>query len=186
VSTDASDVMGSSGADTDDGEPREDLFDEDELQRLREEAARMVANGPLTLVDVSLDGRLDDGEELADGENEAFRDRVREALDDVPDTATDRQTGEATDHEPREGWSPEEVRFNTIWEEYDWSGAVSRTVLVGALAVSDHTAFGRNGAVRCIDVAVDDGALVDIKQNIAQDGEVVKKGGFLYGRGESR
>jgi hypothetical protein len=186
VSTDASDVMGGDTTDTADGQTREELFDEAELQRLCDEAARMVANGPLTVVDVSLDGRLDDDEQLADGENEAFRGRVREALDDVPDTATDRQTGAATDNEPRQGWSPEEVRFNAIWAEYGWSGAVSRTVLVGALAVSDHTAFGRNSALRCIDIAVDDGALVDIKQNIAQDGEVVQKGGFLYGRGESR
>jgi hypothetical protein len=117
VSIDASDVMGGSGADSDDGLPREELFDEDELQRLRTEATNMVRDGALDLSQVALDGRLEDGQELADGENDAFRESVREELEDTPDETV----RERHDHDEgaRDGWGPEEVDFDVLWDEYD-------------------------------------------------------------------
>lgn len=182
MSTDASDVMGGDTTDTEDRESREDLFDEDELQRLRTEAKNMVREGALDLSQVALDGRLEDGQQLADGENEAFRESVREELDDTPDE-TVRERHEH-DEGARDGWGPEDVDFDALWDEYGWYKPVGRTKLLGALQVSDHTAFNsENAALRCVKHALQTGALVDIPQNIPGKAEPKRNSKFRRGDG---
>jgi hypothetical protein len=183
VSTDASDVMGGDATDSDDGQTRAELFDEDELQRLRTEATNMVRQGTLDLAQVALDGRLEDGQQLADGENEAFRDSVREDLDETPEESV----RERHEHDAgaRDGWGPEDVDFDVLWDEYDWYKPVGRTKLLGALQVSDHTAFNsENGALRCVKHALQTGALVDIPQNIP--GKTDPKRNSKFRRGDGR
>ncbi|MUV87051.1 hypothetical protein GJ631_10840 [Natronomonas sp. CBA1123] len=183
MSTDASDSMGGTGADNDDGQPREELFDEPELQRLRTEAKNMVREGALDLAQVALDGRLEDGQQLAEGENEAFRESVREELDETPDE-TVRERHEH-DEGARDGWGPEDVDFDVLWDEYDWYKPVGRTKLLGALQVSDHTAFNsENAALRCVEYALETGKLVDIPQNIP--GKADPKRNSKFRRGDGR
>ncbi|WP_254841149.1 hypothetical protein [Natronomonas marina] len=158
---------------------REEAFRENELQRLRTEAARMVSDGTLRLEDVSLAGRLDDGQQLADGEEEAFREAVREAADEVPDRQ--RTTG-TEDSEPVDGWEPTEVEWVTIWDEFSLQTHVSRTELELALEVSDHTGFGRGGAGRAIQSAVEDGALVDTTPQLDHEDEPSKQPGLRFAR----
>lgn len=137
---------------------RQEFFDENELQSLRSEAAKMVVNGPLTLDDISLSGRLDDGKELVDGENDAFRASVEDALDDVPNR--DRSGGSAGD-ETNDGWRPTEVDFGAIWAEFDLPTKASRTQLELALDASRHTSFGPTSAAQALEYGVESGQLID-------------------------
>lgn len=164
---------------------RHDLFDEDELQRLRTEARKMVENGVVPLEAVSLDGQLNDGQELADGENDAFREAVQEELEDMPAREPTNAPNER--EEAGEGWRADEVKFRTIWHEFDFDEKVSRTQLEGALEVSEHTSLGTNGAGRAIDYGVDAGDLVDIPREMAMLGseETRTQTGVLYARGWS-
>jgi hypothetical protein len=59
-----------------------------------------------------------------------------------------------------------------------------RTKLLGALQVSDHTAFNsENAALRCVKHALETGALVDIPQNILDEPEPKRKSKFRRGDG---
>lgn len=165
----------------DEGATRFELFEENELQRLKTEAARMISNGIITLEDCSLSARVEDGETLAEGENEAFRADVREELDNLPSNgATEEEKAE-----DGEGWGPTEVDYATIWQEYGFGKKVSNTQLVGALAYSKHTSFGKGGARRCIEYGVEAGELIDIPRYMPEndEGETPELTGVLYARG---
>jgi hypothetical protein len=164
---------------------REEAFEADELQRLRQEAVTMVKDGVVPLEDISLASRLDDGQQLADGEDDAFRDAVAAELDKTPkhevsSTPNNReQTGE--------GWQADDVVFKTIWDEFNFSETVSRTQLEGALDVSDHTNLGGNGIDRAIEYGVETDQIVDIPREMASIGtdETTTRTGIMYACGWS-
>lgn len=160
---------------------RFEAFGEKTLQKLRSEAVQMVANGAITVDDISLHGRTGDGVELVDGENEAFREDVREQLDDtVEDDATADEEAEQG-----EGWGPTEVDFSSIWGEYNFPEKVSGTQLVGALAVSEHTSFANGGARRAIQYGVEADRIIDIPRRLPDDshGDEVVINGVMYALG---
>lgn len=173
---DAGDVM-SNGHDTE-AVTRFDAFSETELQTLRTEAVEMVANGAIAVEEISLDGRTDDGVTLADGENDAFRESVRDQLEDAPQ----RDATPEQEAEQGEGWGPTEVDFASIWDEYNFPEEVSDTQLVGALAVSDHTSFGTGGARRAIQYGVEADHLIDIPRRLPNDshGDEFLINGVMY------
>jgi hypothetical protein len=164
---------------------REEAFDADDLQSLRAEARKMVERGALPLEAVSLDGHLDDGQQLADGENEAFREAVAAELDDMP--AREPTNAPQEREAAGEGWTADDVVFKTIWDEFNFSKTVSRTQLEGALECSDHTSLGTNGAGRAIEAGVERGEIVDIPRETAALGtdETQTQTGVLYARGWS-
>lgn len=142
---------------------RFEAFTENEMQRHETEAAPMVARGVIPLEDVSLNGKLDEGETPADGELEAFREDVLEAVEDVPDSAL--TTDRTNDEEPREGWQPADVEFAAIWREFNLQDEVSRTQLELALDASSHTGFGNGLADAAIRQGVESVELVDTSED---------------------
>lgn len=181
---DASDMMASNENSESAGVTRLEAFSEKKLQKLRNEAVQGVAGGAYPLDVVSLDGHTGDGAELVDGENEAFRESVREQLGDgIDDEATEEEEAEEG-----EGWDPTEVDFNTIWNEYNFPKKVSNVQLTEALAVSDHTGFRRGGAERAIEYGIEAGTLIDIPRRLPDDcrGEEVVATGVMYAAGEER
>lgn len=181
---DASDVMSSDGHSESAETTRFDAFGEEKLQKLRSEAVQGVASGAYPLDAVSLDGHVGDGVELADGENEAFRESVREQLGD----AIDDEATKEEEAEEGEGWRPTEVDFNAIWDEYNFPEKVSNVQLTEALAVSDHTRFKGGGAERAIEYGIEAGALIDIPRRLPDDsrGEEIVATGVMYAAGEER
>jgi hypothetical protein len=159
---------------------REDLLSEEALAEERQQAAALVADGVLELESVGLDSHLEDGEVLAEGENDAFREAVAAELESVDTDSPDERQLRG------EHWRPDEVVFKTIWEEYNFPERVSHTQLSGALEYSDHTSFGDVGVEDAIDHGVETGQLVDIPRTLSErDGREYIEDGLLFARGWS-
>lgn len=179
---DAGDIM-SNGHSSDTAVTRTDALGEKKLQKLRTEAAEMIANGVIEMEDVTLDGHLGEGVTLAEGETDAFRESVREQLGDrIQEDATQEQEAEEG-----EGWDPTEVDFNAVWSEYNFPEKVSNVQLVEALAVSSHTGFKRGGAQRAIEYGIEAGTLIDIPRRLPDDshGDEIVVTGVMYAAGDA-
>lgn len=180
---DASDMMGGGNPVEEAGETRGELFTDAELQRYRKEAAEYVSDGVIPIDEVRLNGYLDEGQQLVDGENEAFRAAVLDEIDELPNQPTD----EHEESERGEGWDPTEVDFGVIWDEYSFPERVSDTQLKGALTYSKHTAFKGGGAERAIEYGTEAGTLYDVPRRFpggSKDDTVIMDGVMYEWGGE--
>ena len=167
----------------------EDLDDDqrDDYADLLSQAAQMVADGIAPIEETTPDPCLADNQEPTEAFIEQFREAVVETVEERDDSTAARNghslLGSSDDET---GWRPEEVDFTTIWHEYDFSTEVSDTQLTEALAVSDHTRFGKAGARKAIEQGIDRGAIRDIPRQMSWTGddETWTMTGVLYGRGE--
>jgi hypothetical protein len=162
----------------------EDLNDDqrDDYADLVSQAARMVADGIAPIEETTPEPCLDDDQEPTEAFIEEFREAVVETVEERDDSHTAARSHSpsgSSDDETR--WRPEEVDFTTIWHEYDFSMGVSDTQLTEALAVSDHTRFGKAGARKAIEQGIDRGAIRNIPRSLPDGMQLT---GVLYGRGE--